>query len=339
MSHTLSTVYPPPVRGRTSLAALVPVLVVFDLVGLAVAAPSIAADLQPSSASLAWVLAAGPLALAAVFGFARRVERFGRGAPIGAVLFTAAALFGVFAGTGEMLVVARLAQGVGAALMLTAAPPIRTRGSLVALVAGTVGAGALVSWFGWQALFVVGGLVALASLGGARAATEVRTRSVGANHLMLAGAAALLVAALVEVSERVQLLGQSPLRVGVLVVPAALCLAVPLEALAARVLGPKTAGHSAFATAALGFWMLAEASGVDDFVTLLVPGLAVVVLSLGVFLHAGSGNTDTDVVALCLGAALGVAVTTVDDPYLVAVLAAFSLSVVPFFVRRSAVVS
>ena len=311
MSQPLSTVYRAPTR---SVAAFLAMFVIgFDLVGLAVALPSIGADLRVSAADLSWVMAVGPLAVAATLLLA---NRFGpRAFHLGFALFAAGAVLATFAGHVSVLLVARPLQGVGAALVLAT---VSWRPHVSAALAGLVAGGALVSWFGWQSIFVADVVLSVVAL--ARPPVRaVAARAPLNQSLLAAGAAALLTAALLLTAQHVQLLGQSPLRAGLLMAPAALALLAHRGAgWLTRVVGRRTTIHLGFATAALGFWMLADAS-----FPLLVAGLVTVTVSLAVMGLAG------DVAFTALGVVLGVAVTTVDSPYLVAILAAavFSCSV------------
>lgn len=308
MSQTLSTVYRSPTRSVAAFLALF--AIGFDLVGLAVALPSIGADLRVSAADLSWVLAAGPLAVATTLLLA---NRFGSKAyQLGFALFAAGAVLAMVAGHVSVLLVARPLQGVGAALVLTT---VSWRPHFSAALAGVVAGGALVSWFGWQSIFAADVVLAVAAL--ARPPVRiVATRAPLNQSLLAAGAAALLTSALLLTAQHVQLLGQSPLRAGLLMAPAALAvLAYRASGWLTRVIGRRTTIHLGFATAALGFWMLSDAS-----FPMVAAGLVTVTASLAVMGLTG------DVAFTALGVVLGVAVTTVDSPYLVAVLAAGVLS-------------
>jgi len=317
VSQTLSTVYRTPVAARSAVGFLALFVIGFDLVGTAVAAQSVGAALRVSATELSWVLAAGPLAVAATLLLAGRLGRHGFHA--GAALFATGALVAVFADHVAVLLVARPLQGVGAALVLTT---VQWRPHVSASLVGVVAGGALVSWFGWQAVFVVDVALMIAVVVAVRPPVRtVAARPPLTDGLLAAGAAGLLVAALLLTAQRVQLLGQSPLRAGLLMAPAVLCLFAgrPLAGPLTRVVGRRTTIHVGFATSALGFWLLAEATTVADL-PLLVTGLVTVALSLSAM------GLASDVALTPVGIVLGVAVTTVDSPYLVAVLAAAVLS-------------
>lgn len=103
-----------------SVACAAQFLVVLDVSIVNVALPAIRADLGFGAAGLEWVMNAYTLAFAGLLLFGGRVaDVFGatRMFAIGLVLFAGASLIGGLAGTPEMLVVARAAQGVGAALL------------------------------------------------------------------------------------------------------------------------------------------------------------------------------------------------------------------------------
>ncbi len=164
----------PPAMSRLVLAAQL--LVVADLAVVTLALPSIGADLGAGAAELPWVLAAYPLAFGALLLPGLRL----RGFLPGLAVFAAAALVAGTAVAGPVLVAARVAQGIGAALVSGAALG-EARGRLlrwwlgldaVAAVAGVAVGGQVVSWFGWRAVFL-----GMGALGALLLTTRVATRT------------------------------------------------------------------------------------------------------------------------------------------------------------------
>lgn len=150
-------------------------LVILDVTVVTVALPTIGADLRGAVTSLQWVADGYTLAFAGLLLFCGGLgDRFGPRAVFlaGLAVFTlASAGCGAAPGAGA-LVAARLAQGVGAALMVPASlallrhayPDAAARARAfgvwgmvagVAAAAGPVVGGALVSAVGWRAVFAV----------------------------------------------------------------------------------------------------------------------------------------------------------------------------------------
>lgn len=164
--------------------ALASFLLTLDDTALSVALPSIGRELGLGLSGLEWVVNAYTLALAALLLIGGRLaDAFGsrRIFLIGLALFTASSLAAGLAPTGAWLIVARVAQGAGAALMMPASLSIisntfslRQRGMAVGIWAGVSAGGlalgpllgaALSQSFGWGSIFLVNvpfGLLGLA---------------------------------------------------------------------------------------------------------------------------------------------------------------------------------
>ncbi|KAA0022528.1 DHA2 family efflux MFS transporter permease subunit [Antrihabitans cavernicola] len=149
-------------------------MILLDATIVAVANPAIMADLHSDINSVVWVTSAYLLAYAVPLLITGRLgDRFG---PkniylIGLVLFTAASLWCGLSQSIEMLIVARVFQGFGAALMtpqtmavITRTFPPDKRGSAmgmwgavagVASLVGPIAGGVLVDNLGWQWIFIV----------------------------------------------------------------------------------------------------------------------------------------------------------------------------------------
>ncbi|NRQ50595.1 MFS transporter [Aeromicrobium stalagmiti] len=118
----------PPAQRRATLGItlvlLAQLMLVLDATVVNVALPRIQADLDFSPASLSWVLNGYTLAFGGLLLLGGRLgDVFGRRRvfEIGLALFTVASLAGGLAPNADLLVVARVAQGVGAAI---AAPSV-----------------------------------------------------------------------------------------------------------------------------------------------------------------------------------------------------------------------
>jgi EmrB/QacA subfamily drug resistance transporter len=124
---TTLTAAPPGQRRATfgiTLVLLAQLMLVLDVTVVNVALPRIKTDLDFSPAGLSWVLNAYTLAFGGLLLLGGRLgDVFGRLRvfEIGLALFTAASLAGGLAPTPELLVAARVLQGVGAAI---AAPSV-----------------------------------------------------------------------------------------------------------------------------------------------------------------------------------------------------------------------
>lgn len=176
-----------PLHPRITLAAaaLGFVVVLLDVSVVNVALDALRTSFSTDVAGLQWVVNAYTLIFAALLLMAGALgDRFGARAVFvtGFVLFTLASLACGLAPTLAMLVAARLAQGVGAALLVPnslsllaqAFPDKEQRNRAVgwwgaaggiALAAGPVVGGFLVTHFGWRSIFLINipiGLVGLA---------------------------------------------------------------------------------------------------------------------------------------------------------------------------------
>jgi EmrB/QacA subfamily drug resistance transporter len=159
-------------------------MIMVDSTIVAIANPTIMADLHIDYATVVWVTSAYLLGYAVVLLVAGRLgDRFG---PknlylIGLVVFTAASVWCGLSGSAAMLIAARVVQGIGAGLLtpqtlstITRIFPAQRRGVAVSLWGATAGAaslvgplagGVLVDGLGWQWIFFVNvpvGVVGLA---------------------------------------------------------------------------------------------------------------------------------------------------------------------------------
>ncbi|HPG76506.1 MAG TPA: MFS transporter, partial [Rhodoglobus sp.] len=97
-------------------------LIIVDSTIVNVAIPSIVADLGISSTQVQWVQESYTLVFAALLlVFGTLADRYGRRLMVllGVVLFAAASVFAALASTGDLLILSRLVQGVGGAMILT----------------------------------------------------------------------------------------------------------------------------------------------------------------------------------------------------------------------------
>ncbi|WP_171070443.1 MFS transporter [Methylobacterium terricola] len=158
----------------------------FDVTALVVVMPEIGRDLGLFMPGLAWVIDAYSLAFtAALLAAGALADRHGRRRALllGNALFATASVACALAGTAPALCVARAAQGIGAAFLITGAiasiagtfpdPALRARAlaligilSGVAMALGPTLGGLLAAWLGWPAIFLANilpcGLIALA---------------------------------------------------------------------------------------------------------------------------------------------------------------------------------
>ncbi|WP_346433513.1 MFS transporter [Nonomuraea composti] len=199
------------------LACACQFMVILDSSIVNVALPSIARDLRFSPTGLAWVVDGYLLTFA---GFmllgGRAADLFGPRRTLGAglVLFSAAGLAGGLAADAEVLVAARIAQGVGAALMAPATlamittyftePRARARAfgawsasGGVGGLAGALAGGALTTGLSWRWVFLVNvpigaALIAVALVALARTAARREPLDLLGAALGTAGLAALI---------------------------------------------------------------------------------------------------------------------------------------------------
>jgi EmrB/QacA subfamily drug resistance transporter len=166
-------------RGVLSAMCLSLVLVVASVSSLNLAMPQLAVDLHASSSALTWIADGYTVALAAlVLPLGALGDRIGRRDVLlaGTVLFGLAALAAAFAGSTGILIVCRVAMGVGAAMIMpgtlstiTAVFPADERPKAVAVwsafsvtgaIIGLLTAGGLLEFWGWQSTFVVTAILA-----------------------------------------------------------------------------------------------------------------------------------------------------------------------------------
>ncbi len=152
-----------------------------------VALPAIKAELDYSDTSLSWVVTAYALAFAGLILLSGRIGSMigtRRALVIGTVVFILASALGGFAFTGELLIISRVLQGIGAAiaapstlvLLMKNTTPGRQRArvmSLFVIAAGSGGAiglvlgGILTTSFGWEWVMFVNVPVGLVIIAGA----------------------------------------------------------------------------------------------------------------------------------------------------------------------------
>ncbi|WP_053226035.1 MFS transporter [Solirubrobacter soli] len=150
-------------------------MVILDITVVNIALPSMQHDLGLAAGDLQWVITAYTLAFGGLLLLGgRAADLFGRRRMffLGLSVFTAASLGAALSGSPAMLIVARVAQGVGAAMLSPAAlslvttlhpeGPERHRAlaawAAVAASGGAVGVlvgGALTELFDWRAIFLV----------------------------------------------------------------------------------------------------------------------------------------------------------------------------------------
>ena len=126
-------------------------MIMLDNTVVNVALPSIQADLEIGLSELEWIVAGYALTFAALMLTGGKVaDAYGRRLVfvVGIAVFTLASLFCGLADSGEMLIAARILQGVGAALMNPATLSIitnvfddRERGRAIGVWAGIAGLG------------------------------------------------------------------------------------------------------------------------------------------------------------------------------------------------------
>ncbi len=149
-------------------------MILVDSTIVSVATPTIAAKLDADINAVIWVTSAYLLAYAVPLLITGRLgDRFGPKVlyQIGLVVFTLASLWCGLSGSIEMLIVARVVQGLGAAMMtpqtmsvITRMFPPQNRGAAMGLwgatagiasLVGPIAGGLLVDGFGWEWIFFV----------------------------------------------------------------------------------------------------------------------------------------------------------------------------------------
>ncbi|MFJ4909858.1 MFS transporter [Streptomyces sp. NPDC093249] len=187
----------PPGTGRHLGMALIVIasaqlMVVLDGTITNIALPSLKEDLAISASGLAWVVNSYVLAFGGLLLLGGRVgDLFGRRRMfrVGIALFTVASLLGGFAGSPELLIGARVLQGVGAAvaaptalsLIATTFPEGAPRNKAMGVYAGMSGIGAtvglllggvLTEYLDWRWVFFVNVPIGLAVLFGTKVLAE-----------------------------------------------------------------------------------------------------------------------------------------------------------------------
>jgi EmrB/QacA subfamily drug resistance transporter len=157
-------------------------MVILDITVVTVALPSVQEDLGIAAGDLQWVITAYTLAFGGLLLLGgRAADLFGRRRVflIGLTLFTAASLGAAVAGSGAVLLAARVAQGVGAAMLSPAAlslittifPDGRDRQRALAAwaavassgsVFGVLAGGVITETLDWSAIFLINVPVGLA---------------------------------------------------------------------------------------------------------------------------------------------------------------------------------
>ena len=147
-------------------------LIIVDSTIINVAIPSIVDDLAITSTQVQWVQESYTLVFAALLlVFGTLADRFGRRRILilGVIVFTTASVFAALAQTGELLILARLIQGVGGAMVLPTTLSIinatfrgRDRGIAFAIWGSTIGGmvavgpllgGWLTTYYSWRWAF------------------------------------------------------------------------------------------------------------------------------------------------------------------------------------------
>lgn len=210
-----------PARSRASLGIslvlLAQLMLVLDATVVNVALPPIKEDLDFSTASLSWVLNGYTLAFGGLLLLGGRLgDVFGRLRvfQIGLALFTVASLAGGLAPTSELLVTARVVQGIGAAiaapsvlaLLMTATPEEGARNRALALftavssAGGSLGlilGGALTDLASWRWTLFINVPIGIAVLALVRRYVDETDRRTGRFDVVGAAAATLGAVALV----------------------------------------------------------------------------------------------------------------------------------------------
>jgi DHA2 family methylenomycin A resistance protein-like MFS transporter len=180
MSATFEIAEPVPIDGRFILATVATslgfLLVQLDVTIVNVALATMGSEFHSAISGLQWVVDAYAIAFGSLLLSAGALaDRIGSRRVLAAgfaIFITASAACG-FAPSSSLLVAARVAQGIGAALMVPSSLSLlnhacggdqKLRGHAVAwwtaagsvgLAAGPVAGGLLIHWFGWRSIFFV----------------------------------------------------------------------------------------------------------------------------------------------------------------------------------------
>lgn len=149
-------------------------MAILDNLVVNVAIPTISEDFSPTTTQLQWIVSAYTLVFASLQITAGGLgDRFGRKRffMIGIVIFTATSAMAAFVQNTEWLIIARCAQGIGAAFimplslsLISAAFPPEERGkalgiwsavSISGLAFGPIVGGLIVEYFPWQGIFLI----------------------------------------------------------------------------------------------------------------------------------------------------------------------------------------
>ncbi len=224
------------------LVGLVQLIVTTDFSIVSVALPSIGRDLQIPPASLSWVISAAALTFGGFLILAGRAsDVFGqrRCLIVGLAIFGMGSLGAALAPSFPVLVSARVLQGLGGAILTPAnfslintvlpegAPRRRALGVFgvmqgLSLVIGLLIGGAIVTRFGWHAVFLLNPPIALAAIYLAWRAVPPRVASgaAGASRNMDWAGAVLIMAGMVLVLLGISEMGRmgfgAPLPLGLL---------------------------------------------------------------------------------------------------------------------------
>jgi EmrB/QacA subfamily drug resistance transporter len=232
----------------TATAAAAQLMIILDERVVNIALPSMRADLRMAPAAMQWVITGYLVTFGGFLLLAARAnDLFGRRRVFvtGLVVFTLASLAGGLAASGLMLVVARLLQGVGAAILAPASlilvtainvdPGARRRAMAVwatvtstGAAAGVVLGGVLTDALGWRSVMFINLPIGLALVAAAVVTLASPARRPGtAPRLDIAGAASVTIG----IGALVYGISEAPRR-GWLSVPVAAALAAAVALLA-----------------------------------------------------------------------------------------------------------
>src|SRR5918911_3555269 len=199
------------------LMLLAQIMVILDVSVVNVALPSIGADLRFSSGDYQWLISAYVLLSGGLLLLGGRLADLFRRRSVfltGLGLFTTASLISGLSAGALQLILARAAQGTGAALLTPAALSIimtsyegRQRAAALSvwgaigssgIAVGVLLGGALTSWLGWQSVFFINVPIGIAVLFGTLRAVPAGARAPGVRgRLDVPGAASLVAGLLV----------------------------------------------------------------------------------------------------------------------------------------------